>query len=477
MRFLQLHAFYSDYLDAFYAARPGLAGEPYETQLEAILADGFSASHLFAPIFRRQKMESRLLIGNCAPLQRRWLLENDGQATSAAQLGHEVVRRQIEAFRPHALYITDPITFDSRFIRSLSYRPYFIFGWRAAEFPAWVDMTSFQLILSNEPGCRRLAESHGAWRTRHFLPGFPEWIAEQSAGEPKEHDVVFCGNLTRLHTRRVELLERLSRHALATGSFEPKFCVRPAPGAAVPCAEPHAHPTVWGMEMHRTIKRARIGLNSVIDFARGEAGNMRQFEVTGTGSFLLTESNPALASQFVPGSEIETYSSFDELTEKISYYLSHEDEREAIAKRGQERCLREHGMLLRAQELLEIVNEGLRGPSLRAGPSLPLHQELSPANESEQASELLTQAMAMLKENRADESFRLVLAAQAIDENCPHLLYLRALCLLKLNRLEDALDDLAREAELNPHNDQAVTLHRYVAEALRSISGGVGQPG
>jgi hypothetical protein len=69
--------------------------------------------------------------------------------------------------------------------------------------------------------------------------------------------------------------------------------------------------------MHREIKRTKIGLNTVIDFAKGEAGNMRQFEIAGTGTFLLTEFHPQLTSQFAIGTEVETYATEEELFEKI----------------------------------------------------------------------------------------------------------------------------------------------------------------
>src|SRR5205814_3328492 len=46
---------------------------------------------------------------------------------------------------------------------------------------------------------------------------------------------------------------------------------------------------VWGVDMYQVLQRSRITLNSHIDMAGNEAGNVRLFESTGVGTFLLTE--------------------------------------------------------------------------------------------------------------------------------------------------------------------------------------------
>ena len=46
-RFLQINTFYPAYLTDFYAARPHLMDARYETQINALLDDGFADSHIF----------------------------------------------------------------------------------------------------------------------------------------------------------------------------------------------------------------------------------------------------------------------------------------------------------------------------------------------------------------------------------------------------------------------------------------------
>ncbi len=53
------------------------------------------------------------------------------------------------------------------------------------------------------------------------------------------------------------------------------------------------------------------------------------------------------------GTEIVCFGSKRDLVEKIRYYLSHEEEREAIARRGYERTLRDHTYEQRFNQIFE----------------------------------------------------------------------------------------------------------------------------
>jgi acetyltransferase-like isoleucine patch superfamily enzyme len=120
---------------------------------------------------------------------------------------------------------------------------------------------------------------------------------------------------------------------------------------------------VWGMDMYRAVRAGRIAPNFHINAVAGRGQNMRLLEVTGVGSFMLTEDDPELGRQFTPGREVETYSGIPELLEKTTYFLDNETAREEIARRGQERCLTDHSMERRAEWLDQILQDGLKNRS------------------------------------------------------------------------------------------------------------------
>ncbi len=84
--------------------------------------------------------------------------------------------------------------------------------------------------------------------------------------------------------------------------------------------------------------------------------NGRDFEAPACGSLLLTHDIPNIYNYFMPGKEIVTYDDLDDAIKKIKYYLSHNKEREAIAKAGYERILRCHGYEKRLNEIFKAVD-------------------------------------------------------------------------------------------------------------------------
>ena len=75
--------------------------------------------------------------------------------------------------------------------------------------------------------------------------------------------------------------------------------------------------------------------------------------------WLLTDAGSNLDDLFEPGSEVATYRDADDLVRKISYFLEHDEEREAIAQAGQARTLREHTYAHRMEELVDVLEDAL----------------------------------------------------------------------------------------------------------------------
>ncbi len=85
--------------------------------------------------------------------------------------------------------------------------------------------------------------------------------------------------------------------------------------------------------------------------------NLRVFEVTACGAFLLTDKSPHLFEMYEIGKEIICYKDEKELKEMIKYYLSHPQERKLIAKRGQKRAHRDHTYEKRFKEMFAIIEK------------------------------------------------------------------------------------------------------------------------
>lgn len=513
MKYLQIHTFYEQYLIQFYQDRPGLKDKSYREQLREILSDGFTSAHLFSSHLGDFGFDAQLVINNCPELQVAWCNEHGITELKTKDWQREIVKRQIEIIKPDVLYICNPIDFDANFIKTLDFTPRVIAGWRGQTIFDYNDFSCFDIILSSDPYSRERALQKGAKSTRYMLPSFPEWIAEKVENEPKIYDVSFCGQITNDHKKRADIIEHLAMIASQTNFCTPALFLHHANPAEFTYAHNYMKPSVWGLNMHKAIKQSKIALNVVIDFAKGESGNMRQFEITGTGSFLLTEYHPTLERHFKLGTEIETYKSNEELIEKIKFYLVHEKEREEIAKRGQQRCLKDHGMEVRAEEFSEILKEVLyrKGSEFQksfvhkeiqstksdlssaSGISLQraqyfedmglydeakyIYEVLTQSSESAEtrriaAEKILDFSVRSMEAENFEESLRLSSIATKADLAIIQANYIHALCLINANRLTEAKEALLRELQLNPESSDAKEMLTQVNNeiSLESIS-------
>jgi len=362
MKFLQIATFYQNYLSEFYKRNLHFANLSFDQQISEILNDGFGSLHMIAPYMREVGYDSQLVISNCSQSQIQWCGEQGISVDNPQNWLYEITQKQIEIFKPDILYLSDPITFDSRFLKSLSWKPSLILGWRAANIPKETDWSLFDIILSHLSVCRKQALELGARSSEYFIPGFPKLFADILNNEQKQFDVIFSGQYSPLHQTRNAYLKEIAKAPLGLGGeFSIGFFISSQQPEILPAGiAMNNQGERWGLDMYRALKHGRIVINAEIDLAKGEAGNMRLFETTGVGSFLLTEYHDNIRQYFEPGVEIETFRNSKELIEKIYYYLAHPEEREAIAICGQERCFRDYSMKKRVQELDNIIRKHLK---------------------------------------------------------------------------------------------------------------------
>jgi spore maturation protein CgeB len=114
----------------------------------------------------------------------------------------------------------------------------------------------------------------------------------------------------------------------------------------------------WGLEMYQILGKSQITINHHGDVAP-YANNMRLYEATGVGTLLVTDWKDDLHETFEPGKEVIAYKSSEECAELVQDYLARTEERESIARAGQQRTLAEHTYFQRMQELVEILQKRL----------------------------------------------------------------------------------------------------------------------
>jgi spore maturation protein CgeB len=87
----------------------------------------------------------------------------------------------------------------------------------------------------------------------------------------------------------------------------------------------------------------------------------RVFHAVGAGAMALNEYCPELEDFFDIGKEIITFEfgEVDDLKEKLSWYLAHDNEREKVARAGYERGRKQHTFTARINQILDIIKKTL----------------------------------------------------------------------------------------------------------------------
>ena len=371
MRILILDTYYPDFLDQCYMRNPELAELPYEQQLRWLLDQRFGTSDFYSTNLIKLGHEAAELIINCEPLQRQWAIEHGLNIGNAPTFGltrrkrfpwlrrsspmdwlHKVLAAQITEHRPDVLYVQDMNWLSDRFLREIKSVAGLIVGQIACPVTPGVNFRTFDLILSSFPHFVDRFRREGL--DSQYLPlGFEPRVLSHLSDGPR-HSVVFVGNLSSSHQRRIDFLERLAS-AVQLDVW--------GPGAETLHADSplriRHHGEAWALEMYQVFYRADIVINHHIDLAESFANNMRLYEATGVGSLLLTDWKQNLDELFVPDREVVAYQSVDDAIERIRYYLEHDQQRKEIAAAGQQRTLREHSYSQRMQELTEILQPRL----------------------------------------------------------------------------------------------------------------------
>ncbi len=456
-RVFQLFTFYEHYLYQFYSTRPELLQATFDEQMQALYQDGFGVFHVYAPYLNSAGINAAWAIANCEPAQKRWAIEH-GVPFRQEHWKEDIARAQIGYFQPTTLYTLDSIYFDSRFTRTLAPRPELIVGWRGAEIPSHTDWSDFDLIVSHLTSCRSMAKAHGAKNTEFFHPAVPSHIKELVAHIKPQYDVVFSGQWTNQHSGRNRLITQVAE-AAARGEFSLGLFLSSGNDLLPPVVSRFNQGPRWGRQMYETLRSGKISLNAEIDMAKGDAGNLRLFETTAVGSFLLTEHQTNIEYYLTPGIHIDTYQSAEELVEKIRYYLLNDAKRLQMAEAAQRHIHAKFGMDMAALELIALISKH-RGTETM----LNTTSGLGPVNYA------INSALNFLENSDADAALRILDEAKALDPKVRDFYHVRGMCLVELSRLEEAAASIESELQLFPDNSPAATLLGQIKDELKAVA-------
>jgi spore maturation protein CgeB len=379
MKFLIVDTYYPAFLESFYAQHPDLPGYPYEQQWRLLMDQCFGTADFYSANLNELGHEATEVVANCEALQLKWAEEHGielpepgwrvglksgflpwPKRVQSTDWAYPVLLAQVIHHRPDVLFIQNMNNTSSAFLQEV--RPYvrLIVGQIACPISLAANFRPYDLILSSFPHFVQQFNREGLV-SEYFNLGFEPRLLDYLKKEESQYQAVFIGGLTAEHRDRIDLLSQVaSAQSIDLWGYGIE--------TLGPELSLHAsyHGQAWGLDMYNILYNAKIALNNHINIADRFANNMRLYETTGVGTLLITDYKENLPSLFEPGSEVIAYRSAEECVELVSYYLDHEEERQAIARAGQRRTLREHSYLQRMQELVNIIEGQLHNPKKAA---------------------------------------------------------------------------------------------------------------
>ncbi|RLF20240.1 MAG: hypothetical protein DRM97_07830 [Thermoprotei archaeon] len=202
------------------------------------------------------------------------------------------------------------------------------------------------LIATPSKKCVQIYQKLGARKAVHIPFACNPQMHYVPLREKKLKTVLFAG---ALYPRRTKILRELIKRRLPimiyTGSkIQSKLLNK------------WVRKPVWGRKFALLHNISRIGLNIHIESDLTWKANMRTFEIPASGTLLLTDNTEVVKEYFIPRKEIETWDTFDELIEKIDYYLSLSlEDILSMIENGQKRAIKEHTYGHRMMRLIESL--------------------------------------------------------------------------------------------------------------------------
>jgi len=270
----------------------------FSGRLATFLDDRFGACHLLKPVLEG---DAAAFFTNADDqmLQRFWASEHRLRTAASAE---EILLSQIEEHETEVFYNLDPMRYGSDFIRKLPGCVRTTIAWRAAPSPG-ADFGAYDAVVCNFPGILSEYQRRG-WRGEYFSPAHDPAMDAYAANADRQIDVLFIGSYSRHHLKRAKVLDGV---ASLRNRFHVVFCLDrsrltrlvespflgflPASsGRRPPDTVAVTEGPVFGRELYAKIASARIVLNSAVDMAGSDRGNMRCFEATGCGALMVSDS-------------------------------------------------------------------------------------------------------------------------------------------------------------------------------------------
>lgn len=389
---------YPGYLKKFYQKYPAIMNSSYNDHYSALLSDSTEFVASYTKTFCKLGINASAIIANDEFLQTNWKVKNSIKKKDFKNL----IFQQILHHKPDVLWIEDLRFVDSYLLSDIKQKVKSIKLIVAYHCSPWNSLIlnklkAFDFVITCTPGLKQEFENAGI-KSYLVYHGFDTDLLPKLhiPGDITEKSLVFSGSLftgDRYHNSRIALIETLLKenvHLSLYVTLDKEYRIRAKQilfsinsflkkirleqlSEIVPFFEYGRSPVIgyseallrsnnkplYGIDMFNLFISSKIVLNMHIGVAGDYAGNMRLFEVTGSGSCLLTDNKKNMPDLFDINKEVVVYDSPEDCISKVRWLLDNEDQRKRIAGLGQKKTLESHTVQDRCKSIIAIINSQL----------------------------------------------------------------------------------------------------------------------
>jgi len=264
----------------------------------------------------------------------------------------------VKLFNPDYVFVTGAGVEPREFFEKISQLGFKLVLWNADAYKPKNDLGYwgrykgvFDLIITSVEGMAEILKDYA--KNAVFLPQYYDQtyykpLIERLDTNYEIYDICFIGNSQRGRNifRREECINTLK-----------DFCKVKVIGNI---SENSSDQCLYGSEMTNVYRQSKITFDTlhVIKDNMGWKISDRIFKAMGCGCFFICPPMDNLEKFFIPGKHLVTYDgTIEDLKFKVIYYLEHDDEREQIAKCGQEEVMKNHTITTRVNQYLEVMRQ------------------------------------------------------------------------------------------------------------------------
>jgi hypothetical protein len=315
---------------------------------DLLINDGFASTYILKPAFDNNEKDFFFTLWNYKTLQYKWAEENGLKVTNL----DEIRMAQVEEFKPDVYYNFSPHRDNSATQEILKKKDLIKICWDAVitNRPSFHEYYDLRLSLF-EPYIK-FWEQHG-FKSALLPPAFSP-LSENLSQDKKDIDILFYGQYSEhFFSDRNSLLIELVKWSQIKGyKFELhlQFPNKKRPLINFPVIRRYLHwlpaapsnisenalPPIYGRHLYETIARSKIVVNAFTNYNGLFKDNMRNYEATSCGAFLISEDG-IYPEHFSPNSGFYVYNSQSDLFNKIEKVLTLPDQGFSIAQKTRER--------------------------------------------------------------------------------------------------------------------------------------------